>query len=202
MAQPKKENTNFYAYLSRMKYINRWGLMRNTVTENIQEHSLQVAVLAHGLTLIYNELRSETEPELNPERACMYALFHDANEIITGDLPTPIKYFNPAIKENYHQIEEISKEKLLSMLPENMQEPYRAILFYETGDPAYYPIVKAADRLSAYIKCEEEVKAGNGEFTKARESVLESMRAMNLPALNYFMEHFLPPFRLTLDELE
>ncbi len=192
---------NFYAYLSRMKYINRWGLMRNTVTENIQEHSLQVAMLAHGLTLIYNRLRKEGEPELSPERACVYGVFHDANEIITGDLPTPIKYFNPAIKENYHQIEDISKEKLLSMLPEEMTDTYKNILFYEDEDALYFPIVKAADRLSAYIKCEEEVKAGNGEFVKARESVLESLRGMKLPALDYFMEHFMDAFSLTLDEL-
>lgn len=192
---------NFYAYLSRMKYINRWGLMRNTVTENIQEHSLQVAMLAHGLTLIYNRLRKEDEPELSPERACVYGVFHDANEIITGDLPTPIKYFNPAIKENYHQIEDISKEKLLSMLPEEMTDTYRSVLFYEDTDALYFPIVKAADRLSAYIKCEEEVKAGNGEFVKARESVLESLRGMKLPALDYFMEHFMDAFSLTLDEL-
>lgn len=192
---------NFYAYLSRMKYINRWGLMRNTVTENIQEHSLQVAVLAHALAVLHNQLRTAEEPELNPERACVYAVFHDANEIITGDLPTPIKYFNPAIKENYHQIEDVSKEKLLSMLPAELDSTYRNILFYEDVDPVYFPIVKAADRLSAYIKCEEEVKAGNGEFVKARESVLESLQAMKLPVLDYFMEHFLDAFSLTLDEL-
>ncbi|MBP3392787.1 MAG: 5'-deoxynucleotidase [Clostridia bacterium] len=195
------EQFPFYAYLSRMKYISRWGLMRNTMTENIQEHSLQVAMLAHCLAILHNRLRSAEEPELNPERACVYGVFHDANEIITGDLPTPIKYFNPAIKENYHQIEDVSKEKLLSMLPKDLEGEYRGLFFYEDVDPAYYPIVKAADRLSAYIKCEEEVKAGNGEFVKAKESVLKSLQDMHLPALDYFMEHFMEAFSLTLDEL-
>lgn len=198
----ERENGNFYAYLSRMKYISRWGLMRNTVTENIQEHSLQTAILAHALAILHNKLRAEGEPELNPERACLYAVFHDANEIITGDLPTPIKYFNPVIQANYHKIEDFSKDKLLSMLPAELQPEYQGIFFYETCDPSYYPVVKAADRLSAYIKCEEEVKAGNGEFTKARESVMESLRAMRLPELDYFIEHFLPAFSLTLDELD
>lgn len=198
-----KEQYNFYAYISRMKYIMRWGLMRNTVSENIQEHSLQVAVLAHSLAYIHNMLNKDNkEAQLDPAKACVYAVFHDANEIITGDMPTPIKYYNPIIKEHYHKIEDISKDKLLSMLPEDMEEYYRDIMFYEDRAPEYYPIVKAADKLSAYLKCVEEVKAGNSEFTKAKESIYANLTEMECPALKYFLEHFTDSFELTLDELE
>jgi 5'-deoxynucleotidase len=197
------EGGNFYAYIARMKYITRWGLMRNTEKENIQEHSLEVAILAHALCLIRNEMYAE-EPakKLDPEKACLFAVFHDSDEIITGDLPTPIKYANPVIRDNYHDIEAQSKEKLLSMLPEKLQPVYRNILFFDENSPEYRSVVKAADRLSAYIKCVEECKAGNAEFTKARQTVLDSMRAMNLPELDYFIDHFLPAYSLTLDELE
>ena len=197
------EGGNFYAYIARMKYITRWGLMRNTEKENIQEHSLEVAILAHALCLIRNEMYAE-EPakRLDPEKACLFAVFHDSDEIITGDLPTPIKYANPVIRDNYHDIEAQSKEKLLSMLPEKLQPVYRNILFFDENSPEYRAVVKAADRLSAYIKCAEECKAGNAEFTKARQTVLDSMRAMNLPELDYFIDHFLPAYSLTLDELE
>ncbi len=197
------EGGNFYAYIARMKYITRWGLMRNTEKENIQEHSLEVAILAHALCLIRNEMYAE-EPakKLDPEKACLFAVFHDSDEIITGDLPTPIKYANPVIRDNYHDIEAQSKEKLLSMLPEKLQPVYRNILFFDENSPEYRSVVKAADRLSAYIKCVEECKAGNAEFTKARQTVLDSMRAMNLPELDSFIDHFLPAYSLTLDELE
>lgn len=197
------EGGNFYAYIARMKYITRWGLMRNTEKENIQEHSLEVAILAHALCLIRNEMYAE-EPakKLDPEKACLFAVFHDSDETITGDLPTPIKYANPVIRDNYHDIEAQSKEKLLSMLPEKLQPVYRNILFFDESSPEYRSVVKAADRLSAYIKCIEECKAGNAEFTKARQTVLDSMRAMDLPELDYFIDHFLPAYSLTLDELE
>ena len=193
------EQFDFYAYLGRMKYIVRWGLMRNTSTENIQEHSLEVAVLAHALAVIHNRLKPGEE--LSPDRACVYAVFHDTSEIITGDLPTPIKYYNPVIKENYHAIEDVAKNKLLSMLPNEMQDVYRDILFYEEKDEKYYPIVKAADKLSAYIKCAEEVKAGNKEFSKAKEATKKSLEEMKLPELDYFMEHFVSAYNKTLDEM-
>lgn len=212
------EKETFYAYISRMKYINRWGLMRNTDTENIQEHSLEVAILAHALAIIHNEflpggaLEDAKRPDgseygkvtgrLEPEKACLFAVFHDSDEIITGDMPTPIKYFNPVIKENYHKIEEISKEKLVSMLPEFLQSTYRDILFYDSGSPEYYPVVKAADRLSAHIKCVKEVQAGNIEFTKAKKATFDSMTGMKLPELDYFTDHFLDSYGLTLDEIE
>ncbi len=197
------EGGNFYAYIARMKYINRWGLMRNTEQENIQEHSLEVAILAHALCLIRNELNAgQEEKQLDPEKACIYAVFHDSDEIITGDLPTPIKYANPVIRDNYHEIEEQSKEKLLSMLPERLRPVYRSILFFGDNDPEYKSVVKAADRLSAYIKCVEECKAGNAEFSLARKTVMDTMRAMHLPELDYFIDHFLDAYSLTLDELE
>ena len=190
---------NFYAFISRMKYINRWGLMRNTITENIQEHSYDVAVLAHAIALIANKYFGG---KYNPERACMYAMFHDTNEIITGDLPTPVKYFNKEIKESYAQLEDISKEKLLSMLPEDFRQEYREFLFYEDLDKEYYPIVKAADKISAYIKCVEEVKAGNGEFKKAKTATAKAIKEMKFPPADYFMEKFVPAYSLTLDELD
>ena len=197
------EGGNFYAYIARMKYITRWGLMRNTEKENIQEHSLEVAILAHALCLIRNEMYAdEPAKKLDPEKACLFAVFHDSDEIITGDLPTPIKYANPVIRDNYHDIEAQSKEKLLSMLPEKLKLVYKNILFFDESSPEYKMVVKAADRLSAYIKCVEECKAGNAEFTKARQTVLDSMRVMDLPELDYFIEHFLPAYSLTLDELE
>ncbi|MGI6529589.1 MAG: 5'-deoxynucleotidase [Clostridia bacterium] len=197
MERGKLLNNIFFAYINRMKYINRWGLMRNTDTENIQEHSLQVAILAHALCIIKNKYFGGN---INADRSCVYALYHDANEIITGDLPTPVKYFNPQIKESYRKIEDISKEKLVSMLPDDMQDEYRSILFYEE-DEEYRDIIRAADKLSAYIKCVEEVKAGNKEFLQAKESIYNVLVDMNLPELEYFMEHFLPSYSLSLDEM-
>lgn len=190
---------DFYAYISRMKYIVRWGLMRNTDSENIQEHSLQVAILAHALAVIHNKLFPDDE--ISPEKACLYGVFHDAAEIITGDLPTPIKYYNPVIKDNYQAIEDVAKEKLLSMLPGDMENTYRTILFYEDMDPKYYPIVKSADKLSAYIKCAEEVKAGNKEFVKAMEATRKSLDESKLPEVIHFMEHYIEAYNKTLDEM-
>lgn len=192
------EEFPFYAYLNRMKYINRWGLMRNTINENIQEHSLQTAMLAHSLAVIKNRYFGGS---LDEGKVCLYAMFHDANEIITGDLPTPVKYDNSELQESYRRLEDLSKEKLLAMLPEEWDSVYRPVLFYEEMDPAYYPVVKAADKLSAYIKCVEEGKAGNSEFRSALESIGQSMDDMKLPELDYFRAHFLPAFHLTLDEM-
>lgn len=190
---------NFFAYISRMKNINRWALMRNTTNENIQEHSYEVAVIAHALCIIANK---KFDGKYNPERAVMYALFHDTNEIITGDLPTPVKYFNPEIKKAYGLLEDISKEKLISMLPGYMKDEYRDLFFYEEKDPDYYPIIKAADKISAYIKCVEEGKAGNSEFRKAESATKAAVRDMKVPAADYFLDRFLPAYTLTLDELD
>lgn len=187
----------FFALLSRMRYITRWGLMRNTFSENIQEHSHMVAVLAHGLAMIRREILGLPA---DPERCATAALFHDASEILTGDLPTPIKYFNPEIKAAYKQVEHISGTKLLNMLPEELREHY-APLVYE-NDETVLPIVKAADKLSAHIKCLEELKAGNSEFEAAATQTKEALIVMDLPELNWFMEHCLPAFSRSLDELE
>lgn len=194
-----KARFHFFAFLSRMKYITRWGLMRNTQPENIQEHSLQVAVIAHSLAVIRNRLFGGN---INAEQIAVLAIYHDCNEIITGDLPTPIKYFNPDISQAYKNVETISKNKLLSMLPEEIKDDYRSILFHEEIDPEIWKIVKAADRISAYIKCLEEVKAGNKEFIKASGSIQKSILEIDLPEVRYFMETFIPSFSLTLDELE
>lgn len=187
----------FYALISRMRYITRWGLMRNTFSENIQEHSHTVAVLAHGLALIRRDILGL---EANPERCATAALFHDASEILTGDLPTPIKYYNPEIKAAYKQVEHISGTRLLQMLPECLQESY-APLIYETDETVHH-IVKAADKLSAHIKCIEELKGGNLEFESAAKQTFEALKNMNLPELDWFIEHCLPSFGKNLDELK
>ena len=187
---------HFFALISRMRYIDRWALMRNTTRDNIQEHSHMVAVLAHALALIQNRYYGGT---VDPGKVVVAALYHDATEIITGDMPTPIKYDNPGIRSAYQQVEQMAADRLLAMLPDELTEDYRPLL--TDGDPEVHALVKAADRLSAYIKCVEELKAGNLDFKKAGEQVLETLKANPLPALGYFMEHFLPSFELTLDEL-
>ena len=189
---------NFFALISRMRYIGRWGLMRNTFRENIQEHSHMVAVLAHALAVIRRDLFSG---DLDPEHAAALALYHDAPEILTGDLPTPVKYYNPEIREAYREVEEVSARRLLSMLPEALRPAYAPLLLEDPESP-YHALVKAADKLSAHIKCLEELKAGNGEFRQAAEQTLEALKGYELPELDYFMEHFLPAFGLTLDELQ
>lgn len=192
-------NYNFYAMLSRMKYINRWGLMNNTREENIGEHSLEVAIFAHALVCIANKRFGEN---LNADRAALMGLFHDASEIITGDMPTPIKYFDPAIKEAYKNIEHLSEQKLLSMLPDDLREDYAPLVDSQLGDENLHKYVKAADKLSALCKCREELKMGNVEFLKAERSTLEALQKIDLPALKVFMEEFLPAFGLTLDDLD
>ena len=187
----------FFAYIARMRYIGRWGLMRNTEPENIQEHSHMVAVLAHALAVIRRDRFGGT---VDPGRVTAAALYHDASEILTGDLPTPIKYYNPDIKHAYKQIESVSCEKLLGLLPEELRESYRPLL--HESDPGVARIVKAADKLSAYIKCVEELKAGNREFEAAARQTREALTEMHLPCLDYFMAHFLDAFQLTLDELD
>lgn len=187
----------FFALISRMRYIGRWGLMRNTFQENIQEHSHMVAVLAHGLAMIQRDILHQSA---DPDRCASAALFHDASEILTGDLPTPIKYYNPDIKTAYKQIEAVSCRKLLALLPEELRPGYEPLLM--ESDPEVGPIVKAADKLSAYIKCVEELKAGNTEFEAAAKQTYQALIDMHLPCLDYFMDHFLESFRLALDELE
>lgn len=191
-------SNNFFAYLSRMRYIDRWGLMRNTFLENIQEHSHMVAVLAHALAVIQNE---KFGGSLDVGQAAITGLYHDAPEILTGDLPTPVKYDNPAIKEAYKAVESVAADKLLTMLPPDLA-PAFAPYVKEELEPELLRVVKAADKLSAYLKCVEEVKAGNQEFRQAMEQTRAALARMELPALDYFMEHFAPAFELTLDELQ
>jgi len=187
----------FFALMGRMRYITRWGLMRNTFSENIQEHSHQVAVLAHALALIRREILHLPGPD--PDRCAVAALYHDASEILTGDLPTPIKYYNPEIKDAYKQVERIAGERLLQMLPRQLRESYASYVLED--DPVLEPIVKAADKLSAHIKCLEEQKAGNTEFDTAARQSWEAMVNMGLPELNWFLENCLGAFKLNLDQL-
>lgn len=191
------EEYQFYALLSRMRYITRWGLMRNTFSENIQEHSHQVAVLAHALALIRRDILGLPA---EPDRCATAALFHDASEILTGDLPTPIKYYNPDIKKAYKQVERVSGDKLLAMLPEQLRESYAPLVHED--DERVLDIVKAADKLSAHIKCIEELKAGNLEFESAAAQTRKALEAMRMPELDWFMAHCLPAFAKNLDELE
>ena len=187
---------SFFPMISRMRYINRWGLMRNTQPENIQEHSHQVAVLAHALAVIQNRYFGG---QVDPGAVAVAALYHDASEILTGDMPTPIKYDNPDIQAAYKAVEAVAEQKLLSMLPEDLRPDFADVL--TICDPEIHALVKAADKLSAYLKCVEELKAGNDEFKKAKEQTYAALREYPTPALGYFMEHFLSGFELTLDEL-
>ena len=187
----------FYALLGRMRYITRWGLMRNTFSENIQEHSHQAAVLAHALALIRRDILHLPTPD--PDRCAVAALYHDASEILTGDLPTPIKYYNPSIKDAYKQVERIAGNRLLDMLPQELRSSYEHLVLEDDEEVA--PIVKGADKLSAYIKCVEEQKAGNTEFDSAAAVTMEALKAMHREEMDWFLENCLPPFSLNLDQL-
>lgn len=189
-------SSSFFAYIFRMRYIARWALMRNTRTENVEEHSYEVAVLAHALAVVGQEIFHK---DVNPDRVATAALFHDAPEIITGDLPTPIKYFNPAIKSAYDQVEAVAQDKLLGMLPSELTEAYAPLLRVE--DPKVRCYIKAADKLAAWLKCLEERKAGNREFVQAEEETLHALKDMNMDEVTWFLEHMGEAFGLTLDEL-
>ena len=188
---------HFFPMIARMRYISRWGLMRNTDPENVQEHSHMVAVLAHALAVIENERFSgQTDPGV----VAVAALYHDASEILTGDMPTPIKYDNPDIQTAYKAVEAVAEQKLLSMLPPDLRPAYDEAI--TIPDPHVRDLVKAADKLSAHIKCLEEEKAGNHEFCAAARQTRQALEDMHLPEVDLFLEEFLPSFRLTLDELE
>mgnify|MGYP004445869319 CR=1 FL=1 len=187
---------SFFAYIARMKYIGRWGLMRSTVQENVQEHSHMVAILAHALAVIRRDKFNGT---VDPGHVAAVALYHDAPEIFTGDLPTPVKYANPAIRDAYKAVEENAAHRLAAMLPQEMRPAFSSLL--SETDPEVLALVKAADKLSAYLKCQEELTAGNPEFRSAAQQTLEALQDCQLPELDYFMETFLHSFQLTLDEL-
>ena len=187
----------FYALMGRMRFITLWGLMRNTFSENIQEHSHQVAVLAHALALIRRDILHLPGPD--PDKCAVAALYHDATEILTGDLPTPIKYYNPEMKAAYKQVEKVAGNRLLDMLPQELRESYAPLVLEEDKDVR--PVVKAADKLSAHIKCLEEQKAGNSEFLSAVTQTRQAMESLDLPELNWFLENCLEPFTRNLDQL-
>ena len=188
---------SFFALISRMRYIGRWGLMRSSIPENVQEHSHMVAVIAHALGVIRREVFGR---ECDPNALAAAALFHDAPEIITGDLPTPVKYHSGDLTAAYKEVERRAAEKLVSMLPVELQGAYEPLISGKVGNDAE-KLVKAADRLSAYIKCIEERKAGNLEFLSAERQTLERIRSMALPEAEYFLEHFIPAFEQDLDGL-
>jgi 5'-deoxynucleotidase len=191
--------SHLFAYLSRMRFIQRWGLMRNTYPENIQEHSLRVAMIAHALAIIRNRLFGGA---VDPERTAVLALYHDAGEVLTGDLPAPVKYFNPEIKTAYKAIEAAAARKLLAMVPEGLRADYEPLFLGAEADRAHRELVAAADKLCAYMKCLEEMGAGNHEFAKAEKALRASVEALELPEVRHFVDVFLPSFRLTLDELD
>jgi len=190
--------SHFFAYISRMRFIRRWALMRNTDPENVQEHSHQVAVLAHALAMIRNE---EFGGRVDAGKVAVAALYHDASEILTGDMPTPVKYDNPAIRDAYKQVEAVANARLVSLLPEALRGEYQDVLD-EYNDKEIQALVKAADKLSAYIKCVEEVKAGNGEFRDAAVQTREALERYGLPEVRYFLDTFMESFSLTLDQLK
>ena len=188
---------SFFAFISRMKNIARWSLMRNSILENVQEHSHMVAVLAHALAVIKRDVIGEP---VSPEHVAAVALFHDASEILTGDMPTPIKYFDANIMNAYKRIESMASEKLLSTLPSDMRPAYEPLL--SLRDESVSQLIKAADALAAYIKCIEELKAGNREFSLAAEQSKKKLDALAMPEVEYFFSNFIPSFSLTLDELD
>ena len=188
----------FYAYMDRMKFIKRWQLMRSTRDENIMEHSHSVAVLTHALCVIENKVFSGN---VDTEKAVFYALYHEVGEVMTGDLPTPVKYFNESIHGEYEKLEDLAVDKIALTLPEAMRDEIRPYLRSDKKS-AEYRLVKGADKLSAYIKCLEELRSGNNEFVKAEKTIRGALVDMHLRAVDYFFEHFIPAFSLTLDELE
>lgn len=189
----------FFAMMARMKYIERWALMRNSAPENISEHSMEVAMLAHGLGII---AREKCGKEVDLDKLSLIGLYHDANEIITGDMPTPVKYHDRQIQDAYKRVEEMANRKLLRQLPDYMESYYEEVLFMQPGDEELWKLVKAADKLSALIKCIEEKKAGNKEFSTAYRTIEETLHSMKMDEVEIFMRDFLPSYSRTLDELQ
>lgn len=190
--------SHFFAHLSRLKLINRWPLMRNVRTENVSEHSLQVAFVAHALAIIKNK---HFNGKVNPERIALLAMYHDASEVITGDLPTPTKYYNPQITTEYKKIEKIAQNKLINMLPQELQDDFRTLIDDDFYDEREKNIVKQADALCAYLKTIEELSAGNNEFRLAEQRLKKTLSERGSPEMNYFLEIFVPSFSLSLDEI-
>lgn len=190
-------SSKFFAILSRMKYINRWGLMRNTIVENISEHSLETAFVAHLLAVLRNK---RFGGNVNAERCALLAMYHDTTEILTGDLPTPVKYFNPDIKKAYDAVEQTAIDKMISYLPDDIKSEYVPLFQKQECDEELWVLVKVADKISALIKCIEERQMGNSDFKKAEKSTLEAIRNMKIPEADMFIDEFIPYYNLTLDE--
>jgi 5'-deoxynucleotidase len=190
--------SHFFAYLARMRFVKRWGLMRNTHVENLQEHSLQVAMLAHALAVIRN---ARFGGRVRPERAATLALYHDAAEVITGDVVAPIKHFSAEITRAHRALEDVANRRLADMLPAELAASFQPLLFPSDGDAEEWAIVKAADKLTAYLKCLEELRAGNDDFRLAAQALERDVRALTEPEVGYFLETFAPSFSKTLDEL-
>lgn len=189
---------DFYAYMDRMKYIKRWQLMRSTREENIMEHTQEVTVIAHALAVIHNEVFGGNADIL---KTVLYAVYHETAEVMTGDLPTPIKYYNQSIQGAYKELEKSACEKIVNTLPKEMQSSLAPFVLADE-DSIEYKLMKCADRLSAYVKCLEELRSGNGEFAKAKKSIEEDLHSRKMPEVEYFFEKFIPSYLLTLDELE
>jgi len=193
------KKSNFFAFIFRMKYINRWALMKNTRYENVTEHSLEVSVIAHALALIQkNKLGNN---KINPEKVAVYAIYHDTSEIITGDLPTPVKYFNKSINLAYKDLEYRASKSILKMLPDYLINDYENIFIAKEADKEIWDTVKAADKISAYLKCIDEENSGNKEFHNAKETIINTLKEMNRKDVEIFLEEFIHGFNLTLDEV-
>ena len=194
----RKMSYNFYAFMDRMKYIKRWQLMRSTRDENIMEHSQQVAMLTHALAVINNKVFGGTA---DAEKAVLYAVYHECSEVMTGDMPTPIKYFNHSIQGAYKSLENRACDKLIATLPEELREGIGEFMKPDASSYEYL-LMKAGDRLAAYVKCLEELRCGNDEFGKAKKSIEDDLHSRNIPEVEYFFENFVASFSLTLDELD
>lgn len=192
------KESHFFAHLARMKLIQRWPLMRSVSTENISEHSLQVAFVAHALAIIKNK---KFGGNTNPERIAILAMYHDTSEVLTGDLPTPVKYYNPEIAKEYKKIEAAAEHKLLSLLPDEFQEDFKPFLISNAAHEGDAQIVKQADSICAYLKCLEELSAGNHEYALAKKRLDETLRERKTPEMDYFLHTFAPSFELSLDEI-
>ena len=190
--------SHFYAYISKIRWLQRWGLKRNVITENVMEHSWEVATIAHALGIIRNRKFGGT---LDVNAVVVAALYHDCGEVITGDMPSPIKYHSPEITNAYKAVEKQAEQELLRLLPKEMQEDFRCVLLHDEIEPEHVLFIKAADTLCAYIKCRSELLAGNFEFTQAEQDVKERLERIDMPEVEYFLETFIPSYGLTLDEL-
>ncbi|MFA0403690.1 5'-deoxynucleotidase [Vibrio sp. 10N.222.52.C12] len=192
------KQSHFFAHLARMKLIQRWPLMRSVSSENISEHSLQVAFVAHALALIKNK---KFDGQLNPEHIALLGMYHDTSEVLTGDLPTPVKYYNPDIAQEYKKIEAAAEQRLLSMLPEEFRDDFAPFLISGTASKEEQSIIKQADTICAYLKCLEELSAGNHEYEQAKRRLEETLEQRKSPEMDYFLTTFAPSFELSLDEI-